>query len=299
MLKKTIGLSIIKSEDPNNMKERGTMKKLFASILILAMMLALAACGGSAPAPAPAATAEPAAEEAAAPAEEAVPEEPEEPAGPVMGEYGIPLYDSAEEVDLGTVFEGHKIRTILDYFDNVEVKQDLQEKQPDNEFDMLISDYYFKDNDQYVFYSEQESRKHDSTTYMIFLYDKDDPYYYYRFNFGGQTDKDKSEVPVEAIDVMLNSPICAFYPDFYDYTITSAKEEDGLYALEFEATQKTDLAEDAALNYDYDNCSVKIDPATSMIRAFGYHQTWDGGETTISADVSYNVDKEPDYSIKY
>ena len=279
------GFIIIKSKGPNHMKKEKTMKKLFAGILILSMMIALAVCGGSASAAAPAATPEPAVEEAA---------------GTVVKEYGIPIYDSAEEVDLAAVFEGHKIRTILDFFDNIEVKQDLLQVQPDMKFDMLISDYYFKDSDQYVYYSEQESKKHDGTTYMLFLYDKEDPNYYYRFTYGGQTDKDKSEVPVEGIDVMLDSPICGFYPDYYDFTITNAKEEDGLYAIEFEVTPKTNLKEDApALNYDFDNCSVKIDPATSLIRAFGYHQTFDGGETTVSADISYNVDKEPDYSIKY
>ena len=42
-----------------------------------------------------------------------------------------------------------------------------------------------------------------------------------------------------------------------------------------------------------------MDPATGLIRGFGYDQVSQDGEQIISAEVNYNVDKEPDYTIKY
>jgi len=87
---------------------------------------------------------------------------------------------------------------------------------------MLIDDYYFLDNGQYVSYSEQTDKTYNATSYQLFLYDKDDPYYYVR-HMGG---RDKYEAQAEASG---KHPICGVYsyeacfPDGQDVQIEAAR----------------------------------------------------------------------------
>ena len=209
--------------------------------------------------------------------------------------YGIPLPTSVDDIDFAAVINGHTYRRLLDLVDNIEVKSDMHQEAQGQTFDMLIDDYYFLDNGQYVSYSEQTDKTYNSMSYQLFLYDKDDPYYYVR-HMGG---RDKYEAQAEYIDMMLDNTLCPLSPNFFDFNVTSAEEVDGLYVYAFEMTPRTDLGEDVNITVSYSDCSLKVDPATGLIRGFGYDQVSQYGEQIISAEVNYNVDKEPDYSIKY
>ncbi len=209
--------------------------------------------------------------------------------------YGIPLFASAEEVDLAAVITGHTYRRLLNCFSNLEVKKDLLQIQSDDTYDMLLDDFYFLDNGQYVNYCEQTSKKFNSTTYQLFLYDKEDPYTYSKYPGG----RDKYEVPAEYIDSMLDNIFVPFYPNYFDVKMTSAELVDGLYVCQYTMTAKENLPEDVVINTTYDDCSLTIEPETSLIRGFTYHQVSEYADATVSAEVNYNVDKQPDYSIKY
>lgn len=216
---------------------------------------------------------------------------------PVEGTpYGIPLFETVDDVDFQAVIAGHTYRRLLDCFDNFEVKSDMLQKAQNGTFDMLIDDYYFLDNGQYVQYSEQTSKEYNSTTYQLFLYDRDDPYYYIRHPGG----RDKYDVPAEYVDQMLDGPICALSPFYFDFVVNSAEVVDGLYVYKFDMVPKEEIvAEYGDMGVSYSDCSITIDPETSLIRAFSYQQITERAESTYSSEVFYNVDKQPDYSIKY
>ncbi len=210
--------------------------------------------------------------------------------------YGIPLYEKAEDVDIGTVLMGHTYRRMLDLVDNIEVKQDMLQVSQGQTISMILDDYYFLDNGQYVKYSEQTDKEHNATSYQLFLYDKDDPYYYVKHQGG----RDKYEAQAEYIDMMLDMRFCGVSSYYFDFEITNAELVDGLYVCEFNAVPKADLEDGVEIPVSYSGCSVTIEPETSLLRGYTYRQERkEYGEETVSAEVNYNVDKEPDYSIKY
>ena len=72
--------------------------------------------------------------------------------------YGIPLPTSVDDIDFAAVINGHTYRRLLDLVDNIEVKSDMHQDAQGQTFDMLIDDYYFLDDGQYVSYSIQNQK---------------------------------------------------------------------------------------------------------------------------------------------
>ena len=210
--------------------------------------------------------------------------------------YGIPLFETIDDVDFTAVIEGHRYKRLLDLFDNIEVKMDLHQDQQGDIFDMLIDDYYFRDNGQYVHYSEQMDKTYNSMSYQLFLYDKEEPFYYMK-HMGG---RDKYEVPAEYVDGMLNGLVCGLSPTYFDFVINSAEVVDGLYVFQFDMVPNEEMvAEYGEPDVSYSDCSLTIDPETSLIRAYSYHQVSEHADAIYNAELFFNVDKEPDYSLKY
>ena len=215
---------------------------------------------------------------------------------PVEGTpYGIPLFETVDDVDLMAVAYGHTYRRLLDLVDNIEIKNDMKQNAQGQSIHMLIDDFYFLDDGQYVQYSEQTDKNYNAMSYQLFLFDKDDPYYYSK-HMGG---RDKFDVPPEYIDGMLDSSICPCAPDVFDMKIVSAEVVDGLYVIKYEAAMKPAPDGSTPGNYSFTNCSLTIDPETSLIRGYTFDVSGDFGEQSNSVEVNYNVDKQPDYSIKY
>lgn len=215
---------------------------------------------------------------------------------PVEGTpYGIPLFETIDDIDFNAVSGGHSTRRLLDLVDNFEVKQDLSQDAQGQKMNMLIDDYYFLDDGQYVNYSEQTDKQYNMTSYQIFLYDKDDPYYYVKFPGG----RNKFPAQAEYIDRMLDNTMVPFNTEYFDIDMKSAEEVDGLWVYQFDMTQRTDLDPAPEVTVTFTDCSLTLDPETSLIRGFAYHQVSDYADMVVSAEVNYNVDKEPDYTIKY
>ena len=208
--------------------------------------------------------------------------------------YGIPLFETVNDIDLAAVCAGHSTRRLLDLTGNIEVKYDLLQTMQGQTVKMLVDDFTFLDDGQYVNYSVQTDKTYNSTSYQLFLYDKDDPYYYVK-HMGG---RDKFEAQAEYIDSMLDYSFCPFDPDYWTIDIVSAEVVDGLYVYELDVKLKEDLQVENDMTMD--NCTLKLDPETSLIRGYSYHRVISNyGEMTQTAEVNYGVDQKPDYSIKY
>ena len=215
---------------------------------------------------------------------------------PVEGTpYGILLFETIDDVDFAMVGHGHVLKRLLDLVDNVEVKEDRSQTVQGQTYGSLDDNFYFLDDGQYVHYVESVDNVYHSQSYQLFLFDKNDPYYYVK-HMGG---RDKWEVQPEMIEGILEGSICPFNPDIFDFEITSAEEVDGMYVFKLNLTPRTDLEDDAEITYSVSDCSLTIDPETSLIRGYAYDLTADFGEIIASAEVNYNVDKQPDYSLKY
>ena len=217
---------------------------------------------------------------------------------PVEGTpYGLPLLEKPEDFDLEAVINGHTLKRLLNLVDNIQVKQTMKQVTQGNEFNMDVDDYYFLDDGQYVNYSIQTDLKAKMKTYQLFLFDKEDPTYYCKYQGG----RDKYETDPAIIDMMLESSFFPFGTDAFDYEITNLKEEeDGLVTCEFNATVKPELAENAADSVTtFSNCSITVDPETGLVRAFTYDMKSEDMEMANSGEMNYNVDQKPDYSLKY
>ena len=132
------------------------MKKICAGIVLLALVLSLAACGGGSTAPAasaPAAAAEPSPEPTPAPTPEPTPEPT-----PVPAPYGIPIWDSVDNVDLDVLFDAYNRKALLQYVENFEM---IEEQSVDSNFiqegrktyQASVDTCYFLDGDFYVYNS--------------------------------------------------------------------------------------------------------------------------------------------------
>ena len=216
---------------------------------------------------------------------------------PVEGTpYGLPLLEKPEDLDLEAVINGHTLKRLLDLVDNIQVKQAMKQTAQGNKFDMVIDDYYFLDDGQYVNYSIQNEKGSDMKSYQLFLFDKEDPTYYSKF----QGQRNKYHTDPAYIDLMLESSFFPFSTDAFDFEITDLKEEDGLITCAFNVTAKPEFAEQTTGEVpEFSDCSVSVDPETGLLRAFSYSMKTDDIEQASNGEVNYNVDQEPDYSLKY
>ncbi|MBR4492043.1 MAG: hypothetical protein IKO98_05260, partial [Bacteroidales bacterium] len=126
--------------------------------------------------------------------------------------YGLPLLEKPEDFDLEAVINGHTLKRLLDLVDNIQVKQEVQ----GNAFHMIVDDYYFLDDGQYVSYSIQNEKGSKHKTYQLFLFDKEDPTYYSKY----EGTRDKYTTDPAIIDMLLESPIFPFDPNAFDFEIT-------------------------------------------------------------------------------
>ena len=97
---------------------------------------------------------------------------------PVEGTpYGLPLLEKPEDLDLEAVINGHTLKRLLDLVDNIQVKRDMKQKAQGHDIHMLLDDYYYLDEGQYVNYSIQTDMSSSAKykTYQLFLFDKEDP----------------------------------------------------------------------------------------------------------------------------
>ena len=217
---------------------------------------------------------------------------------PVEGTpYGLPLLEKPEDLDLEAVINGHTLKRLLNLVDNIQVKQTMKQVTQGNEFNMDVDDYYFLDDGQYVNYSIQTDQHSKYKTYQLFLFDKEDPTYYSKYEGG----RDKYETDPEIIDILLEGSIYPIDTQFYDYEITDLKEEeDGMVTCAFNVTAKPEFAEQTTGEVpEFSDCSVSVDPETGLLRAFSYSMKTDDIEQASNGEVNYNVDQEPDYSLKY
>ena len=207
----------------------------------------------------------------------------------VNSPYGIPLYESVEDVDLNVVFAGHTMQRIVDLFGGY--KEEIDHIQNS---ESIITEYYFLDNEnwdepQYVHYNyithpnePQYANYVDTYDLVVFnsdLYD-DEPY---TICLGETGNVNKFPMDKNTFTNSLKMPLCfSASPNIH---ITKAEEtSDGYYLIYFDNKPI------------YTDCYVKIDPKTSLINEYGYHQ--EIGETVIdlSSVVSYGIDQLPDYS---
>lgn len=211
--------------------------------------------------------------------------------------YGLPLLEKPEDFDLEAVINGHTLKRLLDLVENIQIKQAMKQVAQGNKFNMEIDDYYFLDDGQYVNYSIQTDKDSKMKTYQLFLFDKEDPTYYCKFQGG----RDKYETDPAYIDMMLESPFFPFGTEAFDYEITDLKEEeDGMVTCAFNVTAKPELAENATGSIPtYSDCSITVDPETGLMRAFTYNMKTDDMEQACDGEMNYNVDQKPDYSLKY
>ena len=211
--------------------------------------------------------------------------------------YGLPLLEKPEDFDLEAVINGHSLKRLLDLVDNIQVKLDMKQKAQGDDIHMLLDDYYYLDEGRYVNYSIQTDQHSKYKTYQLFLFDKEDPTYYSKF----EGTRDKYTTDPAIIDMLLESPIFPFDPNAFDFEITDLKEEeDGLFTCAFNVTVKPEFAENASGSIPvFSDCSLSVDPETGLVRAYTYSMKTDDMEVANSGEINYNVDQEPDYSLKY
>ncbi len=217
---------------------------------------------------------------------------------PVEGTpYSLPLLEKPEDFDLEAVISGHTLKRLLDLVDNIQSKQAMKQVAQGQEMNMEFDDYYFLDDGQYVSYSIQNPKGSKNKTYQLFLFDKEDPTYYSKSEFG----RDKYTTDPAIIDVLLEGPIFPFDPNTFDFEITELKEEeDGLFTCAFNGTAKPEFVESFTGDVpEFSDCSLSVDPETGLVRAYTYSMKTDDMEVANSGEINYNVDQEPDYSLKY
>ena len=154
--------------------------------------------------------------------------------------YGLPLLEKPEDFDLEAVINGHTLKRLLDLVDNIEVKRDMKQKAQGHKIHMELDDYYYLDEGQYVNYSIQTDVSSKYKSYQLFLFDKEDPTYYSKYEGG----RDKYETDPEIIDYLLEGSIYPADTELCDFEITELKEEeDGLITCVFNAAVKPELLE--------------------------------------------------------
>ena len=103
------------------------------------------------------------------------------------------------------------------------------------------------------------------------------------------------------VDYLLEGPLYPSSAVYYDLEVTEVKEEEnGWITCAFNMTVKPEYLDPSAKNtITFHDCSITVDPETGLMRAYTYGMTSEGMEQTYDAEVNYNVDQKPDYSLKY
>lgn len=213
--------------------------------------------------------------------------------------YGLPLLEKPEDFDLEAVIEGHTLKRLLDLVDNVEVKREMKQVIQKDKHNMLLDDFYFLEDGQYVNYSIQTDldSKQKVKSYQLFLFDKEDPTYYVKHPGG----RDKYQTDPMMVDYLLEGPLYPSSAEYYDLEVTEVKEEEnGWITCAFNMTVKPEYIDpDLGDTTTFSDCSITVDPETGLMRAYTFSMKSEGMEQSYNAEVNYNVDQKPDYSLKY
>ncbi len=215
--------------------------------------------------------------------------------------YGIPLYDSPEEVDLPTVLEGNGKGRLIDQFGVFKVTEDL-EQTGDREFSYYYDIYYFKEttHPEYIGqYFRYELPVGSDGLKMSSLenYDENNPIFHALSSDGNR--RDSTMTPGKQNTVGLKRAASfGMDPSEHDFEITNSEVDGGMYYIEFNITPKSGDA-----TYSYSNCSVLIDPETSLIYeyTYKYYSAERGTTQEVSGELDYDVsvDEIPDYSVLF
>ena len=215
--------------------------------------------------------------------------------------YGIPVFNSADEIDaeaLTEIINGHGLKRLLDLFDGIEVT--TTDSNQIHSFGVNRDTVYFIDDNQYMSYEETKGNGGgyiDSESFR--LYSKDNPVYVTHY-----ASRDPAEWSFNP-EASLSRTIIPFSPDSSKIENVQVTNSDGHYVCTFDYTpfdeEKT-----------YTDCTLEIDPETSLVLKYGYHVLSEGGKEVTSSDgkvhktspqddiytseIVYGIDELPDYS---
>ncbi len=217
--------------------------------------------------------------------------------------YGIPLYDSPEDVDLATVFAGNSLGRIIDLVDNIKIEQVYDSIVSGNQNSGTKDVYYFRETEaaghegQLVEYNVAtiESSGGIKTggikTESLRALDIEDPFMHSLASNGALN---KQELSVETVTKLLEKPVLGFSLTEYTFKITHCEIRDGLYYIEFDADP---IETDPSVIYS--KCSVLIDPETSLLCGVSYHNINPScsieNETTATISYGISSDEIPDH----
>lgn len=225
-----------------------------------------------------------------------------EPGQENMGPYGIPLYNSADEVDLATIFAGLGRKRIIDLFGGFEIVTDQKEfnLNGDMVFYAVNHTYGFIDNEYwdeplYVSFGGSDPQFSSGYDYVssrdLFVYNID--FYHgnpYSICFGPSGYGDKSYVKPDDVEKRLVRPIWNFNESL-KYSVTGTEELNGMYLVNFDVLDGDTVK--------YKDCYVLIDPKTSLICEYSYHydSTFMGIPTIneITQKIHFGLEELPDY----
>lgn len=229
------------------------------------------------------------------------------PAAFEIGPYGIPLYPTAEDVDLAAVLDGHNIKRLVDLFGGIKMTDTSKQTDSSNKaFNNTYNDvsYYFLDDEkwlepQYIHYYVNTPKNRGSRNSGV-VFEGTIGGYVFNSDFYGNhpysicisDSKHINKFPFssEEMATRLETISLAFSSDRIK-NITSAELVDGMYRICFEVTEGKSTT-------DFD-CSVVIDPATSLIQSYtrSYYMPNNKSRLVVSSVViQYGLDQNPDYS---
>ena len=230
--------------------------------------------------------------------------------------YGIPIYDSVDDVDLSVVFAGHGEKRLVDLCGGFVCT--TTNVYPGNSMAAtdITKSYHFYDTEnwdtpQYIKYDDiiwqvASSGSKIADGFSLLIYDKsltgDELVTYYFTNFNNNPNI--ITIPMEDdAETILNSPFLIYHSGICDaeaYYVIEASLSDGLYTISFEPVINNS---DAGIDDSYKVSSqyVMIEPETSLIKKYGYHVDGiyqDGTEyqQDVSCEVNYGLAELPDYS---
>ena len=215
--------------------------------------------------------------------------------------YGIPVFDSADKIDaeaLTEIINGHGLKRLLDIFGGIE--KIIDDNDQLYSFSVNHDTVYFIDNTQYMSYEESKGTGGgyiDSVSFK--LYDNDNP-----VNVTHYASRDPAEWSFNP-EASLSRTIIPFSPNSSKIENVQVTNSNGHYVCTFDYTpfeeEKT-----------YTDCTLEIDPETSLVLKYGYHVLSEGGNEITSADgkvhvtsaqdtvcvgeISYGITELPDYS---
>ena len=217
--------------------------------------------------------------------------------------YGIPIYESVDDVDLAVVIRGHGEKRLLDIVNSAEITSTNYNKS----FNIKFSSNTLLVKDETLYVENFESRAENAqsgNTSTLRIYDGDNSKEYRKDPFG----KTENPITADAAEKHLGTTILPFDLENYEIDLQTRKEEDGKYCFTFNMKP---LNEEAAKT-DFSECALEMDSSTSLVTAVKYHSMSAGGEsvmsdgsvvntlpqdTTVQSSYSYGVEKEPDYSL--